>query len=87
MLPTITSTSASAATTAASPEIKDLIQLVGVIPIYWLPGKLRCEKCKRREHLKEDVHSFSGADFGKLPIRRLSNVRFVREVTWDDGVL
>lgn len=66
---------------------RDLIRLIGILPVYQVPWKLCCDGCQRKEHLKAEVESFSGRDIGKLQMRRLVKVKFVRQVTWEDGVL
>lgn len=66
---------------------KDLIQRVGIVPVHLLPTRFRCEECKRREHLKVSSDSYSGSDLGKMPVRHLVRISYVRDVTWDDGVL
>jgi hypothetical protein len=50
-------------------------------------AKIRCEQCGRRDYVFLYVKDPSGADVGKLPVRRLERVRTVQVPVWKDGVL
>ena len=66
---------------------RDLLLLCGDIGIHQIPRKFRCDKCKSKEWMAANWESNHGDQIGKLAIRRLVKVKYVRVPVWEDGIL
>jgi len=61
----------------------DLVKLFGDIPFWDIEGKMRCERCKRRD-FDACVTLPSAEERLKIRVRRLVDIRMVRRVIWRD---
>jgi hypothetical protein len=58
--------------------------MLGDIGVVYIPAKMRCEKCGRRDYVEAIFFHPVGAEWHTLKIRRLVGVKLVRKVIWQD---
>lgn len=65
----------------------DLIEVLGNRKTYNIADHFDCQKCKKREYMSAKLRSVAGSEYGKLPMRKLVRVYFVKRSEWTNGVL
>ncbi|MGO4440073.1 hypothetical protein [Rhizobium sp. RAF56] len=65
----------------------DFLKFNEDISLDQIGAKIRCEQCGRRDFIFFYVKTPAGADYGKLPVRRLERVRTVQVPVWRDETL
>lgn len=66
---------------------KDIELVLGDIPTFEIEQFFSCRKCKKKEYLSSRPLSVSPDDYGKLRVRELVEVYWVKKTRWKDGVL
>jgi hypothetical protein len=66
---------------------KDMIQLIGDVPVYHLADDMRCDNCKRRGYLRARCETIAGSDIGRIKVRRLVEVKILRVPVWRETSL
>lgn len=46
-----------------------------------------CQRCRKKDYMSASLRSFDGSHLGKLPIRELVEVYYVKKSRWKNGVL
>jgi hypothetical protein len=67
--------------------IKDVMTLIGDVPVYSMAQSMRCDHCGNNEYLEARCAAVHGSDFGKLKIRRLEGIKTVKVPIWREDVL
>ena len=67
--------------------IKDVITLLGNVPVYSMGRAMKCDHCGHNEYIKAECDSVQASDFGKLKIRRLDSIKTVQVPIWREDVL
>ena len=57
---------------------KDLMTLLGDVAAYGMTSRMRCDHCGRSDYMSAKCDSVSGADIGKIRVRRLIEVKTVK---------
>lgn len=65
----------------------DLIEVVGDRTTYNIADVFTCRKCGKKDYMSAKVRSPAGSEIGKLPMRRLVEVYYVKKSRWKNGVL
>jgi hypothetical protein len=65
----------------------DLIAVLGNQKVYSVAAYFTCQKCKKKDYMSAKLRSYDGSHIGKLPIRELVKVYYVKKSQWKDGVL
>lgn len=63
----------------------DLLELCGDVPIFDVPSKFRCERCRRKDHLDAALELPSAAEMVDMKIRKLVTIKTIRRPIWEDG--
>ncbi|PWE54032.1 hypothetical protein DEM27_22195 [Metarhizobium album] len=66
---------------------KDILRLCGDVLIDEVPPQMRCEKCRRKDHLDAQYDTVYGPDVGKTKIRRLVEIKTIRRPIWIDEII
>jgi hypothetical protein len=66
---------------------RDVITLIGDVPLWDIARAFRCEKCKTGEYLRADWHHLYSPDIGKTTVRRLVRIKRVDIPIWTDEVI
>jgi hypothetical protein len=66
--------------------IKDVITLLGDVPIYSMERAMKCDHCGRSDGIEARCDAVQSSDIGKLKIRRLVGIKMVRVPIWREDV-
>ena len=66
---------------------KDILRLCGDVLIDEVATQMRCEKCRRKDHLNAKYDTIYGPDVGKTKIRRLVEIKTIRRPIWIDEII
>jgi len=68
--------------------IEDILTLVGDVPVHSLSRYFRCDRCRNKDYMTAEVGWIYAPDHvGKLNVRRIKRVYYVRKVEWKEEVL
>jgi hypothetical protein len=65
----------------------DLIAVLGDQKTYNVEAYMTCQKCKKKDYISAKLRTYDGSSIGKLPIRELVEVYYVKKSRWKNGVL
>ncbi len=66
---------------------KDVMKLIGDLPLWDIAANTRCEKCDTNAYLKADWKHVYGPDVGNTKVRKLVRIRQVRIPVWKDEII
>jgi hypothetical protein len=64
----------------------DLQELIGDVDVDGIQGRMRCEKCGRRDYMAAVFLFPTARELAEIRVRRLVGIKMIRKVIWrDDG--
>jgi hypothetical protein len=67
--------------------IKDVMTLLGDVPVYSMARGMKCDHCGHNEYMAAECEKVNASDFGRLKIRRLEGIKTVKVPIWREDVL
>lgn len=65
----------------------DLIAALGNERTHEIERYFSCQRCGKKEYIRSKLRSVGTDEYGRLPMRKLVRVYFVKKTEWTDGVL
>lgn len=66
---------------------KDIELVLGDVSTFEVERFFSCRKCGKKDYLSSRPMSVGADSYGKLPVRELVEVYWVKKTRWKDGVL
>jgi hypothetical protein len=63
---------------------EDLEEIFGNVDVDGIAGRMRCDRCKKRDFLHAKLVLPTAAERQTIRVRRLAEIRVVRKVIWRD---
>jgi hypothetical protein len=65
----------------------DMLLVCGDVAIFDIPGRFRCEKCKRKDYMDAIFELPSAREMVGMTIRKLVRIKTIQRPVWEDVTL